>query len=283
MAGPVGAAVAQGGQHVAAQRVRVEVPLVHGVDHVRRDQHGHGGALADVALDVLRQRVGEQPAQRLLQLAQVLDRVLALPGGVLPLRLRDGAVARQPPPVRLRVRALQGISEGLLCRLLRDAACRCRRLQSMPPAIARNTMRERAGVKAAAEPPPGRYTPAPCFTSRSDRFRSQSIRGSSSPPCSWAWTTGSAGRCSPGSSSSSSACSSTSSGMRWWGALSAGGRRSGWRPSAAPPSRSSPRAPVRASSSSFRSPAPSRACSSAPPRTCSCAAGLRSGARSARS
>ena len=95
----------------------VQVGLDHRVDHLRRDQHRHRGALLLVALDVRVELVGQEVAERRLELLEVLDGVGALPLGGLPLVLGDVLVARQTRPVRLDVVALEGIREGLVTRV----------------------------------------------------------------------------------------------------------------------------------------------------------------------
>ena len=52
-------------------------------------------------------------AEGCLELPQVLHRVRSLPLGGLPLLGRDVPIAREPGPIRLLVRALERIGEGL--------------------------------------------------------------------------------------------------------------------------------------------------------------------------
>jgi hypothetical protein len=94
-----------------------KIGLVHRVDHLRRQQHRHRGALLLVALDVGVELVGEVLSERLLELDEVLHRVRALPLRRLPLLLRDVAVAGKAGPVRLDVLALQRVVEGLVGRV----------------------------------------------------------------------------------------------------------------------------------------------------------------------
>src|SRR5207248_10619673 len=151
--------------------------FLHGVDHLRRDQHRHGGALADVALDALRQIVGQMVAERLLELRQVLDRVLALPERAFPFLPRDPPVAGQPGPVGLRVGALERVPEGLIAGL--SLLPRCHRAQARPPlawsnfCLARRSRRARGRTQATL--------PAPCSASASAPSPSASRRPSSWP------------------------------------------------------------------------------------------------------
>ena len=120
---PVGAAVAEHRQHVAAHRVGVEgggelgpcrrqVTVVedaggghHRVHHLRRHEHRHGGPLGLVALEVGVEPLVQQVAHQRPQLAQVLHAVRALPLDVGPLGRGDVAPAGQPAPVGLDQRA----------------------------------------------------------------------------------------------------------------------------------------------------------------------------------
>ena len=113
VAGPLGVAVVEGGQHVAAHRVGPEVPLVHGVEHLGREQHRHGGPLGLVLLDRVEQVGREQVAEDGHQLAQVLDRMGPLPLGRLPLGAGDVAEAGQPGPVGLDPLPLERVGERL--------------------------------------------------------------------------------------------------------------------------------------------------------------------------
>ena len=84
VAGPVRVAVVEGGEHVVADRVGPEVPLVHGVEHLGREQHRHGRPLGLVPLDRGEQVGQEQLAEGGLELAQVLTvwaRCWAVPFG----------------------------------------------------------------------------------------------------------------------------------------------------------------------------------------------------------
>ena len=110
---PVGPPVVEGGQHVPADRAVPQVLQVHRVDHLRRDEDRHRRPLALVPLDAGEQGVGDEVAERLLQLAQVLDRVLPLPERALPVRPGRRAVAGDARPVRLAKLTLQRVDEGL--------------------------------------------------------------------------------------------------------------------------------------------------------------------------
>ena len=114
MAGPFGMPVVKRRQHVAPHRIVPQILLVHGVEHVRRHQDGHRGALFDVALEAGHQRGRYQRAENLFEFLQVLDRVPPLPQRRLPFFARDIAVARQSPPVRLHELAFQRVRERLL-------------------------------------------------------------------------------------------------------------------------------------------------------------------------
>ena len=95
------------GSHVAAHRIVPQVGHVHRVEHVGRDQHGHRRALLLVLGNARGQRLGEQVAQRRLELAQILDGMLALPGGVFPVFLARRPGSREsvssPAPRNSRV------------------------------------------------------------------------------------------------------------------------------------------------------------------------------------
>src|SRR6266511_2406027 len=134
---------------ICSYRLGPQVPLVHGVEHLRRDQHRHRGPLGLVALDRGEQVLGQQVAERGLELAQVLDRMGALPLGRLPLGGVDAGVAGQAPPVGLDPRMLERVRERLL-----DGV------------RARNARGERTGMRHVVHldltlPPLRRVRPAP--------------------------------------------------------------------------------------------------------------------------
>jgi hypothetical protein len=110
-------AVAVSRDHVVADRVVPEVRNVHRVDHLRRHEHRHRGSLAPVALDRLGQVLGEEIAESLPKLVQVLDGVLTLPAGAAPLLLRYICVARDAAPVGFNEVPLGWIVIGLLARV----------------------------------------------------------------------------------------------------------------------------------------------------------------------
>ena len=120
---PVRAAVGEDRQHVAAHGVGVERPgelgpggrhgavgpghlADHGVHHLRRHEHRHRRALGLVPLEVGIERVGEQVAHELAQLAGVLDAVRPLPLGAGPVLGSDVAPSREAGPVGLDQRAV---------------------------------------------------------------------------------------------------------------------------------------------------------------------------------
>ncbi len=113
MARPFRMTVIKRGEHVAAHRVVPQVLVVHGVQHVRRDEDRHRGALFDVALDAGHQRFGDQVAKNVFKFLEVLYRVATLPQRRFPLFLRDVLVARKAPPVRFNELALQRVAERL--------------------------------------------------------------------------------------------------------------------------------------------------------------------------
>ena len=113
MVRPVGPPVVERGQHVPADRAVPQVVQVHGVDHLRREEDRHRRPLALVPVDAGQQGLGEEVSERLLQLAQVLDRVLSLPERALPVRPGGRAVAGDAGPVRLPELAPQRVDEGL--------------------------------------------------------------------------------------------------------------------------------------------------------------------------
>jgi hypothetical protein len=94
--------------------VVLEVGLVHRVDHLRRDEHGHRRALLLVAADVLVELLAQMVAECLLELREVLDGVGALPLGALPLLVGDVLVAGKASPVGLHELALERVLERLL-------------------------------------------------------------------------------------------------------------------------------------------------------------------------
>jgi hypothetical protein len=108
---PVGPPVAEYRQHVPAHRVGVERvgeagigrgggPR-HGVEHLRRHQHRHGGPLALVALQVGKEHLGQARPGHLAQLAHVLHAMGTLPLRRLPLGHGHTGPAGEAPPVRL--------------------------------------------------------------------------------------------------------------------------------------------------------------------------------------
>ena len=114
VAGPLPVAVVEGREHVAAHRVVPEVPLVHGVEHLGREQHRHRRPLGLVALDRGEQVGREEVAEHGQELAQVLHGVGPLPLGRLPLGPGHVAEAGQPRPVGLGPFALERVGERLL-------------------------------------------------------------------------------------------------------------------------------------------------------------------------
>ena len=113
MVGPVGPPVVEGGRHVATHRVFPELLDVHGVEHLGRDEHGHGGPLIVIPLNARSQAVGQVMAQRRLELLQVLDGVLALPDRALPLLRSHIPVAGQTSPVGLHELKGRRVGNGL--------------------------------------------------------------------------------------------------------------------------------------------------------------------------
>ncbi len=111
---PLGVPVGIRGRHVRSDGIVPQVALVHRVDHLGRDQHGHRGSLLLIPLDVGVQLVVEVIAERPLQLRQVLHGVGALPLGALPLLGGDLGVRGKARPVGLDERALQRVGERLL-------------------------------------------------------------------------------------------------------------------------------------------------------------------------
>ena len=114
VAGPFHLPVGERRRHVPPNRVGEQVALVHGVDHLGRDQHRHGGSLDHVSLEIGGEGIREVGAERRLELLQVLDRVGPLPLRALPLVHRDVPIARQAGPVGLDEFALQRIADRLL-------------------------------------------------------------------------------------------------------------------------------------------------------------------------
>src|SRR5215467_8278726 len=114
MAGPVRVAIVEGWEHVTADGIVPEIFFVHGIKHLRRDEDGHGGALANVALHAFEQALREQRAEDRLDLFQIFYRVAALPESGFPFGGGDVLVARQAAPIRLDKFALQRIFERLL-------------------------------------------------------------------------------------------------------------------------------------------------------------------------
>jgi hypothetical protein len=104
-----------GREHVAPHGVVAEVALVHGVQHVRRNEQRHRRVDLLVALDVVGELVREIRAEDVLELPDVLHRVCELPGARLPLLAHDLAEAGQPPPI-----GLGEIAQRLRGRVQRD-------------------------------------------------------------------------------------------------------------------------------------------------------------------
>ena len=98
--GPVGPPVARRGQHVPADRVGSATgpARVHGVEHLRRDQHRHRRPLALVPLEVGVERLVRAGRPRPRAAAGVLDAV-----GALPLRAsHSSAVTSRQPGSRVQ-------------------------------------------------------------------------------------------------------------------------------------------------------------------------------------
>src|SRR5690606_39138571 len=81
------------------------------------NQKAHGRPLRLILLDRQGELVAQLVAERVLELLEVLDGVLALPERAFPLLRGHVAVAGNPPPVRLHVRPLEGVRKGLAGRL----------------------------------------------------------------------------------------------------------------------------------------------------------------------
>ena len=111
MGGPVGAAVAEDRDHVTADRVGVERLGEagrgrsgrghHRVEHLRRDQHRHGGPFTLVTFQISEERLGQAGTGHLAQLPDVLHAVGPLPLRRFPLRRGHVRPAGETPPVRL--------------------------------------------------------------------------------------------------------------------------------------------------------------------------------------
>jgi len=67
MTRPFGIAIVESGQHIAAHGIVPEVFLIHGVEHLRRDEDGHGGALFDVALHAFQKVLRQQRTENGLE------------------------------------------------------------------------------------------------------------------------------------------------------------------------------------------------------------------------
>ena len=63
MAGPIWIAIVKGWEHVAADGIVPQILLIHGIEHLRRNEDGHGGALLDVALHAFEQALRHQRAE----------------------------------------------------------------------------------------------------------------------------------------------------------------------------------------------------------------------------
>ncbi len=113
MTRPFGIAIVEGGQHVAAHGIVPEIFLIHGVEHLRRDEDGHGGALFDVALHTLQKVLRQQRTENGLKFFQILDGVAALPERGFPFRGSDIFIAGEAAPIGLGERVFERIFEGL--------------------------------------------------------------------------------------------------------------------------------------------------------------------------
>ncbi len=109
VARPLRVAVGADRHHVAAHRVGEERlgevlrrgGRRHRVQHLRRQQHRHGGQLGLVGRQLVVEVLAEQVTHDLAELLRVLHAVHALPLRVAPLRVGDVAPAGEPPPVGL--------------------------------------------------------------------------------------------------------------------------------------------------------------------------------------
>ena len=79
MAGPAGMTVIKRGQHVVTHWISPQIFVVHGVDHLRGHEHGHGGAFGHIFSDVLSKISRQQRTHHGSEFFQVFDGVLALP------------------------------------------------------------------------------------------------------------------------------------------------------------------------------------------------------------
>ena len=113
MTRPFGITIVESGQHVAAHGIVPEIFLIHGVEHLRRDEDGHGGALFDVALHALQKILRQRRTENGPKFFQILDRVAALPERRFPLLGSHIFLAGEAPPIRLHERVVKRILEGL--------------------------------------------------------------------------------------------------------------------------------------------------------------------------
>ncbi len=122
MVGPLRMPIIDGRQHVAPDRILPEVRHVHVVEHVGRQEDGHGRPCLLVLSDGLPQALREEGTEGVLELREGLDGVAALPARRIPLLAGHLGVARDAPPIGLLEGALDGIGEGLLWRRDGDVA-----------------------------------------------------------------------------------------------------------------------------------------------------------------
>src|SRR6266404_4549672 len=113
MTRPFGVAIVEGRQHVATHGIVPEIFLIHGVEHLRRDEDGHGGALFDVALHALQKILRQQRTENGLEFSQILHGVAPLPERGFPFPGSNILVAWQATPIRLDERMFKRILEGL--------------------------------------------------------------------------------------------------------------------------------------------------------------------------
>ncbi len=111
--GPVGAPIGERREHVTPHRVLPQVGQVHRVQHVRREEHRHGGSKLLILRNAGREAVGQQVAERGLELAEVLDGVLTLPGRAFPIFPAHISIAGNAGPLRLDEFASWGVGKRL--------------------------------------------------------------------------------------------------------------------------------------------------------------------------